>query len=142
MRRAWHGAPEGGLDLEVEVTFEPTRVGDDFRASLVVESPVGGKYLVPVSGRATPPKPAGPVAIAPSGGKVQFRNVFTSETTFNISVDNPAFGAPKSERIGPKKTTEFPISYKPTEGRPAVGKLTVTDEAGTAVWVIYLSAAQ
>ncbi len=50
--------------------------------------------------------------------------------------------APKSERIGPKKTTEFPISYKPTEGRPAVGKLTVTDEAGTAVWVIYLSAAQ
>ena len=137
-----HGAPEGGLDLEVEVTFEPTRVGDDFRASLVVESPVGGKYLVPVSGRATPPKPAGPVAIAPSGGKVQFRNVFTSETTFNISVDNPAFGAPKSERIGPKKTTEFPISYKPTEGRPAVGKLTVTDEAGTAVWVIYLSAAQ
>ena len=51
-------------------------------------------------------------------------------------------GAPKSERIGPKKTTEFPISYKPTEGRPAVGKLTVTDEAGTAVWVIYLSAAQ
>jgi len=45
-----------GTDVTVDVTFEPSSVGDT-RAILTVSSTVGGDYTFPLSGLCSPPKP-------------------------------------------------------------------------------------
>ena len=52
--------PEGS-EVEVEVVFEPTAVGEGFRDVLVLSSPAGGEYECAVVGRCLPPKPQGPI---------------------------------------------------------------------------------
>ena len=56
-------APAGpeGSEVEVEVVFEPTAVGEGFRDVLVLSSPAGGEYECAVVGRCLPPKPQGPI---------------------------------------------------------------------------------
>jgi len=157
----------GGVELELEVGFEPATVGESLRDVLVVASPVGGEYQVPLVGRCVPPKPQGPVDVSKGTGTIPFRNVFTQEAEFLYSVDNPAFVLAKSsEKIPPKKAISISISYKPeaaakvaakggaaaaaveaaaaaaAAGPPSrMGKLTVSCPKQTgSQWVFYLQA--
>ena len=45
-----------GSDVGVDVTFEPSSVGDT-RATLTVSSSLGGDYTFPLTGLCLPPKP-------------------------------------------------------------------------------------
>ena len=58
-------APAGldGQELQVEVTFEPGSIGDDYHETLVVSSTTGGEYECQVNGRCLPPKPSGPFEV-------------------------------------------------------------------------------
>ena len=52
----------------------------------------GGEYVFPLIGHCFPPKPQGPYTIrAGQSIPIQFKNVFSSATTFVLSVDNPLF---------------------------------------------------
>lgn len=55
-------ASSGGTEVGVEVTYEPSRLGDT-RATLTVFSAVGGEYVFPLFGHCTPPKPQGPYSV-------------------------------------------------------------------------------
>lgn len=57
----------GGVEVVLEVGFEPSSVGESLRDTLVVASPVGGEYQVPLVGRCLPPKPQGPIDVAKVG---------------------------------------------------------------------------
>jgi len=139
--RAHRAGPEG-LEQEVEVHFEPVRVGESFRDTLVVSSPEGGEYLCPVVGRCIPPKPQGPFTIKPSGGTVSFKNVFPHECEFTFSVDNPSFTVNRTEKIRAKGRVEVGISFKEQPGHSRTGKLIVTcaETQGVAPWLYYLRA--
>ena len=54
--------PEG-LEMQVEVTFEPSSTGNTLQETLLVSSPVGGEHECLVKGRCLPPKPSGPFEI-------------------------------------------------------------------------------
>ena len=58
-------APAGpdGQELQVEVTFEPSSIGDDYHDTLVVSSITGGEYECQVNGVCLPPKPSGPFEV-------------------------------------------------------------------------------
>lgn len=58
-------APAGpdGQELQVEVTFEPSSIGDGYHDTLVVSSSTGGEYECQVNGRCLPPKPSGPFEV-------------------------------------------------------------------------------
>lgn len=58
-------APAGpdGLELQIEVTFEPSSMGDNYHETLLVGSATGGEYECQVNGRCLPPKPSGPFEI-------------------------------------------------------------------------------
>jgi hypothetical protein len=58
----------GGVEVVLEVGFEPSSVGESLRDTLVVASAVGGEYQVPLVGRCLPPKPQGPIDVAKVGG--------------------------------------------------------------------------
>jgi len=49
-------AAASATDVNVDVTFEPSSIGDS-RAVLLVSSSVGGDYTFPLSGVCLPPKP-------------------------------------------------------------------------------------
>ena len=55
-------ASSGGTEVGVEVTYEPSRLGDT-RGTLTVFSAVGGEYVFPLFGHCSPPKPQGPYSI-------------------------------------------------------------------------------
>ena len=137
-----HPAGPEGMEQELEVTFEPTRVGAQFRDVLVVTSETGGEYLCPVMGRCVPPKPKGPFVVRGGSGSVEFKNVFAAETEFTLTTDNPAFVVSRTEKIGAKQTKAFSVAYKaPEEGVANVNaKLMVTCAGVTTPWVYYLKA--
>jgi hypothetical protein len=56
--------PPGGVEVEVEVGFEPSALGEALRDTLLVAHPTGGEYSVPLTGRCGPPKPQGPISLA------------------------------------------------------------------------------
>lgn len=60
---ALHPPASDGVEVELEVGFEPSVVGEALKDTLVVGHPSAGDYLVPLSGRCGPPKPLGPVYI-------------------------------------------------------------------------------
>ena len=53
-------AASGGSEVSVEVTFEPSRLGD-CHAVLTVTSAIGGEYTFPLFGHCLPPKPQGTI---------------------------------------------------------------------------------
>jgi hydrocephalus-inducing protein len=150
-----------GCDVEVEVHFEPSIVGEALRDTLVVSSPSAGEYVCPLLGRCQPPKPLGPIMLAKNAGTVAFKNVFSSEAEFLYAVDNPAFSVKPGEKIGAKKSVSIAVTYKgPVAGGSAgpvaaaaeqqqaqaqaqrsTGKLTVScPKLTSAQWVFYLQA--
>lgn len=52
-----------GVEQQVEVTFEPSSIGDNYHETLVVSSSAGGEYECQVNGTCLPPKPSGPFEI-------------------------------------------------------------------------------
>lgn len=149
--------------MTVEITYEPSHLGDA-RTQLSVSSSLGGEYICPLFGHCIAPRPQGPITIRPGAPAcVPFKNVFSSSTTFNFAVDNPAFSVKASEVIPSKKAIQILVSFKPpgtadgakgekalaahaaaantfmSNGSTKVGKLTVTSLASSqVVWVYYL----
>lgn len=121
----------GGTEVGVEVTFEPSHLGDT-HAMLVISSNSGGEYSFPLYGHCLPPKPQGPFVIKPGHSiNIPFKNVFSYFAQFKFSVDNPAFSVRQSDTIKPGKTYNIAIAYDGKQGSDGgvvkVGKLTVTN---------------
>jgi len=138
-----------GIEQHIDVTFEPTSIGSQFRDVLLLTSETGGEYVVPVSGRCVAPKPFGPIAVSSSSGgaSVAFKNPFDAETTFACVTDNPAFIVTRSETIGAKQTKQINVRFEPQESGNTVqavrtAKLLVSsDRVPGAPWAFYLKAA-
>lgn len=137
-------APPAGPDgspCEVEVTFEPTAIGESFHDVLLLTSPTGGEYECPVVGRCIPPKPQGPIDMVKGAGSVSFKNIFARQAEFTFTVDNPAFVVKAGETVPPKKGISIAIAYKEDPSKPRTGKLSVSCPSETpSPWVFYLRA--
>lgn len=139
-------ASSGGTEVGVEVTYEPSRLGDT-RATLTVFSPVGGEYVFPLFGHCSPPKPQGPYSIkAGATTSIPFKNVFSHTTQFTFCVDSPCFNVKASETIRAKKTHNVIVGFEGNQGSskaPRMGRLMVTcprsaGGAGNVTWTFYL----
>jgi hydrocephalus-inducing protein len=137
-------AAEGsaGSEVAVDVTFEPSKLGD-VQNTLTVASADGGEYVCALQGFSLPPKPQGPVAIKAGGSaSVQFKNVFSSAVDFTMVCEPPALFtvAKPRENVPAKKSVPISVTYKPAEasGAAATGKLTVTSVATGTSWTYYL----
>lgn len=53
-----------GKEVELQLHFEPSVLGENIRDMLLISSPVGGQYQCPVKGRCIPPKPQVRVALS------------------------------------------------------------------------------
>lgn len=122
----------GGTEVGVEVTFEPSHLGDT-HAMLVISSNSGGEYSFPLYGHCLPPKPQGPYVIKPGHSiNIPFKNVFSHFAQFKFSVDNPAFTVRPSDTVKPGKVYNITITFDGKQssgdgGVVKVGKLTVTN---------------
>uniref|UniRef100_A0A8D0GGN3 HYDIN protein n=1 Tax=Sphenodon punctatus TaxID=8508 RepID=A0A8D0GGN3_SPHPU len=137
---------QGGTEVSVEVTYEPCQLGES-RGTLVLSSPIGGEYFIPLFGTSVPPKPQGPFQIkAGSSTTIHFKNVFLQHMSFTYSVENPAFSVKAADTIRAKKTSMITVTF---EGNPSGSKAPVTSKlviscpqaAGTGAgvsWVYYL----
>ncbi|KAJ3142605.1 hypothetical protein HK100_000034 [Physocladia obscura] len=143
-------ALNGGIEVCVDVTYEPSKLGD-IRTQLIVSSPVGGDYICPLYGHCTTPRPQGPITIKPgASASVSFKNVFTAPASFSfvvVSVDNPIFSVKAQENIAPKKVITMVISAVPSQindkeaGKSIsskVGKLIVIHKGSNVSWIYYL----
>jgi hydrocephalus-inducing protein len=147
----------GGTEVGVEVTFEPTRLGDT-QAMLVISSSSGGEYVFPLYGHCLPPKPQGPFVIKPGHTiNIPFKNVFSAIAQFKFNIDNPAFTVRPSDTIKPGRTYNISVTYDGSKlasdaGVVKVGKMTVTNvlgkgkatpvrNQGEVSWVYYLRGA-
>ena len=136
-----------GIDVGFDVTYEPVRLGDA-RCTMIVSSPVGGEYLVPLSGQCLAPKPSGPHTVRMGERlKLPFKNVFNTSETFSFSCDNPSFSVKPHETFKAKDEKEISISYKNDNARDDVAatcKLCVVCTTGIAAgtdWIFYLKSA-
>ena len=133
------------MEQELEVSFEPTKIGAQIRDVVMVTSETGGEYACPVVGRCVAPKPRGPVAVKNGAGSFDFKNVFETETAFTLVVDNPAFVVQRTEVIGAKQTKAIDVKYQATEGsgpdeKPRSAKVLITCAESPSPWVFYLQA--
>ena len=130
-------APKSGSEFSFDVTFEPSSLGD-FKATLVVASPVGGEYMVPLTGHCAAPKPAGPFSVK-SGSRlsVPFKNVFRTQETFTCVVDNPAFTIKAAETVKAKDSKDFVVRFDGDSVQ--AGKLTISCSSTPGLqWIVYL----
>ncbi|KAL8620396.1 hypothetical protein ACOMHN_058730 [Nucella lapillus] len=134
------------IEATVDVTFEPSRLGEQTTA-LTISSPVGGDYVVPLVALCTPPTPQGPIPVKLGGtAAISFRNVFLSTVTFQLQVDNPHFQLQKdTETIRAKKDQRIIVQLNGSKdfkgrisGRLVVSCQSPTDETSTIQWVYYL----
>jgi hydrocephalus-inducing protein len=80
-----------GIEVAVEVQYEPSKLGD-VRTQLIVSSTSGGDYVCPLYGHCMSPRPQGPITIKPGiPATVPFKNVFSSQATYNFIVVNSLF---------------------------------------------------
>ena len=137
-----------GTEVAVEVTFEPSHIGES-RSTLTVSSLNGGDYVFPLFGTCIPPKPQGPFTVrAGSTTAILFRNVFQGATrSFNFQVDNPLFHVAKnSDTIRSRKDHRIVVGFDGNDGVPkaaVMGKLVVTCAKSAQAqcnvqWVYYL----
>ena len=141
-----HGAGDDGMEQNLEIAFEPTKIGSHYRDVLVVKSESGHEYVCPVTAKCVPPKPRGPFKLSGSGGSVPFKNVFDAETEFTMTTDNPWFVVDRVATVGAKTESQVAVKYGEPEGweegkdAPTTGKLLVTCKGSPAPWVYYLKA--
>ncbi len=67
-------ASSSGTEVVVEVTYEPSRIGES-RDTLTVSSTSGGDYTFPLFGTAMPPKPQVHYYISQSQDVVEFLQI-------------------------------------------------------------------
>jgi len=140
-------AASSGSEVNVDVTFEPSRLGD-FEATLVVTSTIGGEYVFPLVGHCLPPKPQGPFTIKAGGStQIPFKNIFSQTTAFTLHVDNPSFTVKTGETIRAKKVHNIVVAFDGNQGDSKavrMGRLLVScprtrDDGGNSmVWTFYL----
>ena len=143
-------AGSSGTEATVDVTFEPSHLGDA-HATLTISSPTGGDYIIPLHGHCLAPKPQGPYIIKPGLSiSIPFKNVFMQTKQFTFSVDNPAFVVKSGDSLKPRKTYNILVTYDAKQADPKVvktAKLTVTCLSSAKVgagphatpsWVYYL----
>ncbi|XP_068116429.1 hydrocephalus-inducing protein homolog [Hyperolius riggenbachi] len=137
---------QGGSEVSLEVAYEPVQLGES-RATLLISSPLGGDYTIPLFGSALAPKPQGPIQIrAGSSISIPFKNVFSQPTSFSFQTDPPAFTVKQCEAVRPKKTHHISVSYESPPGAskaPVTGRLVVSCPRATGIaqgiyWVYYL----
>ena len=138
-------AAEGseGAEVAVDVTFEPSKLGEA-HDTLTVSSAEGGEFLCALHGNALKPKPQGPIAIkGGASANITFKNVFAANADFTFTAEPAVFSVAKPrETIPGKKTTQVAVAYKPdgADAKPATGKLTIASVgADQSQWVYYLS---
>lgn len=145
-----------GTEATVDVTFEPTHLGDS-QTVLAISSNTGGEYSFPLHGHCLPPKPQGPIIIRPGHSiNIPFKNIFPQSTQFKFSVNNLAFTVRGNETIKSGKIYNISVAYDGKQADPGVikvGKLTVTNVLykgksagagkgqGEIEWVYYLRGA-
>ena len=131
-----------GIEQEVEVSFEPSRLGEIFRDTLVVSSSSGGEYRCVVTGRCTQPQPQGPIEIKGGSGTVAFKNIFAKEVVFKLRVDNPCFQVNETEKIASKHSKSIAISYKPGNASGSKHcRLAISCSDSPFPWIYYITAA-
>ncbi|KAJ3332957.1 hypothetical protein HDU76_012454, partial [Blyttiomyces sp. JEL0837] len=109
-------ATTSGVEVSLDLTYEPSKLGD-VRTQLLVSSSTGGDYVCPLYGHCIAPRPQGPISIkVGSTATVPFKNVFTTAATFTFVVDNPAFSVKAQETIGPKKVISMSITAHQPSG--------------------------
>jgi len=139
-------AGSSGTEATVEVTFEPSHLGDT-KGNLTISSQSGGDYTIPLLGHCLVPKPQGPYTIkAGLNITIPFKNVFSQPTHFTFTVDNPVFSVKATETIKSKKVCNILVSFE-RQVDPQLtktGKLVVTCPQGTPgassglQWIFYL----
>ncbi|NXG37545.1 HYDIN protein, partial [Dromaius novaehollandiae] len=136
----------GGSEVCVEVTYEPCQLGES-RATLLLSSPLGGEYSIPLVGLSVPPKPQGPFQIkAGCSTSIPFKNVFLQHMAFRYDVENPAFTVRATENLRSKKNIFITVSFEGSPGgskAPVTSKLVVSCARAAGVgadvsWVYYL----
>jgi hydrocephalus-inducing protein len=139
-------ASSGGTEVSVDVTFEPSKLGDS-KANLLLTSNIGGEYSFPLVGSCQPPKPQGPYTIkAGSSTSIPFKNIFGQTTAFSFHTDNPCFTVKEGETIRAKKIHNIQVSFEGNQGESKVvrmGRFVVTcnRNEGTSSnisWTFYL----
>jgi hydrocephalus-inducing protein len=130
---------DAGVEVEVSVTYEPAEIGES-KDTLKVAAPQGGEYIFPLRGICVAPKPQGPVLVKAGGSaQIAFKNVFSAQQEFRITVDNPQFTVKDKEVVPAKKPLAIAVAYKPTGDarKETTAKLVIT--CGTLPpWVYYL----
>jgi hydrocephalus-inducing protein len=136
-----------GIEVSFEVTYEPCNLIDT-KTNLLVTSPIGGEYIIPLYGNCLSPKPQGPFSIKTNGNTtISFKNVFSVPLTFLFAIDNPLFHVSKqSEIIKPHQTYKLIVGFDGNDSpnkADVMAKLVVTapKSAGTInniQWVYYL----
>jgi hydrocephalus-inducing protein len=135
--------PRVGQEVSLDVTFEPSKVGD-CRETVEISSPIGGIYTFMLHGTCTAPQRQGPIEVKPNQAtQIQFKNVFSENVLFAFATDSPQFILAKpSELIPAKKSAVISVQYKAEDVNQTVRcKLTVTGQSADgsqAQWVYYL----
>jgi len=131
---------EDGVEATLEVVYEPSQLGD-VRGTLIITSPVGGDYTIPLFGHAVAPQPQGPFVIkAGASAAIPFKNVFNKALDYVFTCDNVAFQVKPSENIAPKKPTSIAVTFKPANaGEVIMGRLSVrSKDPDSPTWVFFL----
>ena len=104
-----------GTEVVVEVTFEPSRLGDT-QATLFLSSHVGGDYAIPLHGHCLPPRPEGPYTVkAGQTIGIPFKNVFPQTMQFSYTCNNPTFSVKAAETLKARKTCNMQVNHMYTQ---------------------------
>jgi hypothetical protein len=132
-----------GVDVAVEVRFEPCALGD-VRDTLTVTSPTGGTYVCALRGDCTRPAPQGPIVVNQGGtASVEFKNVFSDPREFAFTTDNKCFSVQSaSARVDARKAVNIVVKYDAgaAGGAGPSGKLFIGCPAlpDLPPWIVYL----
>ena len=106
----------GGIEVQVDVNFEPSSLGTT-NAILSISSLTGGEYVIPIVGECNLPNPQGPYIIkAGHSVTIPFKNVFPVAVNFMYSLDNPAFQFRAVDQLKPKKSSTITVTFDPKQG--------------------------
>ena len=98
-----------GTEVLVDVTFEPSHLGDS-QATLFLTSSSGGDYTIPLVGHCLPPRPEGPFTIkAGQTINIPFKNVFPQTMQYTYSVNSPVFSVKALETVKARKTCNMQV---------------------------------
>jgi hydrocephalus-inducing protein len=111
-----------GKEESIDVSYEPSALGD-CQDKLTITSKIGGEYVFLLFGHCTPPRPQGPLEIAPNGSAViTFKNVFTKKMDYKFTVDHEAFSVkPETASLTPKQKLQITVSFKGATAVPQNG---------------------